>query len=169
MFSKLASGSGKKTVARAHNISVMTLKRYKSGNVTTAKKLGPKPFLGSSGEKQLCDWITRNERAGMCVTVDQITTVLTRICKHLNLVAVKSGKKWFELFLKRHPELAKRRTDLMARSRVSSVTEMVLSKWYLRAYPLVTGRDPSKIWNCDEGGRDLTQLFNRTVGVMHTR
>ena len=68
------------------------------------------------------------------------------------------GLKWLKLFLKRHPEIKHKRTEMLSRVR-AAVTEPVIRAWFedvpqylSKANALDVLSDPSRIYNLDETG-----------------
>lgn len=80
------------------------------------------------------------------------------------------GRKWFDSFLKRHPDVAQRHAESINSAR-SRVTEQSLRKWHseLREY-LITKHaedildDPERIINADESGFSVCPSFGLVLG-----
>ena len=59
------------------------------------------------------------------------------------------GKDWMTAFLKRHPEVTKRRANLLKRSR-ASVGPVEVTSFFDHWSKVVEGIPPENIWNYDE-------------------
>jgi len=70
----------------------------------------------------------------------------------------RPGKKWMQLFLKRHPEVAARTVEKITKSR-SLVSEMNIRGWLLQIEQYLKQenvldllKNPHRVFNCDESG-----------------
>ena len=78
----------------------------------------------------------------------------------------KAGRKWFELFLQRHPEIARRVTEKLSKRR-AELTEEGLRSWFdeINEYLFknnLLSIGPGRIFNCDESG---IQFYNLCKGL----
>lgn len=87
----------------------------------------------------------------------------------------KPGDKWLQLFLKRHPDIKKKQTELISKSR-ASVTEEKLREWfsqvksYLEENNLISVLErPESIFNGDETGVQLCPKSGRLLGPRKER
>lgn len=82
----------------------------------------------------------------------------------------RPGRKWMNLFLKRHPEISVRHTEILSKAR-ASVTEEDIRKWFvdLKQYLTEEGahdilENPSRIFNMDETGMSLCPKIGKILG-----
>lgn len=80
----------------------------------------------------------------------------------------RPGKQWLKLFLRRHPEISKRNSEVISKGR-AAVTEETIRSWcqdflrYCKEENIEDVlKDPSRMLNCDEIGMEL----NPTSGVI---
>ncbi|XP_046674889.1 uncharacterized protein LOC124363674 [Homalodisca vitripennis] len=82
----------------------------------------------------------------------------------------RPGKKWLELFLKRHPNIAKDNTEIISKAR-ASVTEPQIREWFseLKNYLKDVNaedilNDPTRIFNLDETGMCTCPKSGKVLG-----
>jgi hypothetical protein len=82
----------------------------------------------------------------------------------------RPGRKWFNLFLRRHPEIVKKNTEIISKAR-AAVTEGALKGWFreLSAYLKEEGQydvmlDPCRIYNADETGAQFCPKSGKLLG-----
>lgn len=111
----------------------------------------------------LATWIKAMAKKGMPVEARQVVASVEAIVKSDGRATTfkdyKPGRKWLELFLKRHPDLSLRKPEAVGIAR-SLVTERAIRNWHgnLKQYIIdETGDatlldDPKRILNADESG-----------------
>lgn len=121
-------------------------------------KVGPNCVLGDDVEKLLCDWMKASCAKGFPVTRDGLCYSVQKIANEVKLKTPftnnRPGRKWFESFMSRHPELSVKKSEYISKAR-AAVTAEKIRKWFqntlddLRNEATVL-EDPKRIWNMDE-------------------
>lgn len=84
----------------------------------------------------------------------------------------KPGRKWWELFKKRHPNIALRNSLHLQLCRTQSCTPEVIGEWFhnfdqfLQMYDLKDRA--SHIWNADETGVSLCPKTGKVIALKHS-
>lgn len=101
-----------------------------------------------------------------------IKNVLDKVPRPNSFLNNLPGDKWLKLFLKRHPEIGLKNTEVLSRSR-ASVTEKNLRKWYsdFKAYLVKENvvdilDNLSRIYNLDETGVQLCPKTGKLFGLL---
>lgn len=121
-------------VARKYGIPKSTLHDKLSGKMPEQiGKTGPKTVLTELEEEKVVQWITSLTKCGFPVKENEIMDTIASVVKedgrHTPFEDGRPGKKWCYLFLKRHPELARRTTEGISKAK-AAVTEKSLRKWF---------------------------------------
>ena len=109
-------------------------------------------------EKEICDYILYRAERGYPITklelLDCVQSYVIQNKKTTCFTEGRPGRHWYEVFLRRHPNLTIRTAQHLTLNR-ASVTEEDLRDWfkevetYLNSKSLVSVH-PSRIYNCDE-------------------
>lgn len=126
------------------------------------RKMGPSSTLGSDIENMLVNWSKAMRQRGFPITAIDLVTSVKQIIKAMRIEnSFKDGipgRKWLDLFLKRHPDIAKRETEKISKAR-AHVTEANIRYWFKEISKYCQEEniyaalnDPSRIFNTDETG-----------------
>ena len=137
-------------------------------------KRGPKTILLEDDEKRLVKWIQGKARLGFPMHSDEVKIAVKKCLDEAERESTfkdnKPGDKWLQLFLKRHPEIKKKQTELISRSR-ASVTERKLREWFSEVHNYLIENDllsvlerPESIFNGDETSVLLGPKSGRLLG-----
>lgn len=145
--------------AARYNIPRRTLRNHlKTGSTT--RKLGRSTILTTEQEAGLVGRIIRLSDVGMPMTPKMLRVQAFSFCK-INKIPNTfndgknvAGKKWLRLFLKRHPELARRKAQLMNPARAQKLNKVIVNDHFSK-YKSVLDRlgienKPESIYNIDE-------------------
>ncbi|XP_023939021.2 uncharacterized protein LOC112046570 [Bicyclus anynana] len=147
------------TAAARYNIPRRTLRNHlKSGS--TIRKLGRSAILNTEQEAGLVRRIIRLADVGVPMTPKMLRVQAFSFCKikkipnTFNDAKNAAGKKWLRLFLKRHPELARRKAQMMNPARAQKLNKYIVSDHFSK-YKSVLDRlgiehKPESIYNIDE-------------------
>jgi len=123
-------------------------------------KFGPKPALGDH-EPLLVHWIEAMSKRGFPITTQNLLVSVGKIAKEMGVDQLfngNPGKKWFKLFMKRNPSIAKRTVEKVTKSR-SLVTKTHILNWFNNVQDFLIENNlmdilenPSRIFNTDESG-----------------
>ncbi|XP_022821491.1 uncharacterized protein LOC111352973 [Spodoptera litura] len=145
--------------AARYNIPRRTLRNHlKSGSTT--RKLGRSAILTTEHEAGLVRRIIRLADVGVPMTSKMLRIQAFSFCKikkipnTFNDAKNAAGKKWLRLFLKRHPELARRKAQMMNPARAQKLNKDIVGDHFSK-YKSVLDRlgiehKPESIYNIDE-------------------
>lgn len=164
---EVKNGSTQFAAAKKYNIPRSTLYNKISGKTLMGKKSGPGTVLSSEEEIIIKKWMFALGERGFPVTKDQL---LRSIQLYLNISKRKTiftnnfpGRKWFDLFLVRHPTIRERLSQNLTPNR-AAVTADNIRSWHseVRKYCeennlLDVLSDSSRMFNMDEKGFVLTK------------
>ncbi|XP_064292309.1 uncharacterized protein LOC135309819 [Plodia interpunctella] len=145
--------------AARYNIPRRTLRNHlKSGSTT--RKLGRSTILTTEQEAGLVRRIIRLADVGVPMTSKMLRVQAFSFCKikkipnTFNDAKNAAGKKWLRLFLKRHPELARRKAQMMNPARAQKLNKDIVrdhfSKYKSVLDKLGMEHKPESIYNIDE-------------------
>ena len=165
-----------RTAAAAHGIPKSTLFDYASGKVEIGSKRGPDTILTAAEEQMLVNYVIHMAEIGygrtrehLCNTVKEILEKDGRPNPFKNN---RPGRKWWSLFMKRHP-IALHSPEHLQLCRVRCCTPEALDEWYtgfdqfLQTYELKD--QPNHIWNADESGFPLCPKTGKVIAIRNAR
>lgn len=159
--------------SQIYNIPKTTLLYKKSGKTPMARRMGPETILSEEEENLIVKWIFYVGDRGFPVSKDYLldsVQVLVKKSKRPNPFSNnRPGRKWYEAFLRRHPEISVRVSQNLTNSR-SQVTEEKIRMWFSEvktylesnSYISIT-KDPRRIYNCDESAFFLSPKDNKVL------
>lgn len=146
--------------AREHGVPRTSLQDRVLGKVVHGTKPGPKPYLTSSEESELSDFIVDVAKAGYGKTRRQIKAIVEGVARVKGVLKAKRfSDGWWKRFLERQPSLRLRRGDATANVRMDCVNQAVISSYFdllksvLQEHELM--QSPAQIYNVDETGVPL--------------
>ncbi|KAJ8981850.1 hypothetical protein NQ317_017528 [Molorchus minor] len=124
--------------------------------------MGPSTFLTPDEETRLVTWIISKAKLGFPIHPEEVKDSVQKVLKESSrpnkFIDDRPGTKWLKLFLLRHPEISKRNTEIISKSR-ASVTEPAIRQWFadLKKYLedeniIDIMNDASRVFNADETG-----------------
>lgn len=149
-----------KTASKKYNIPRATLQDKVKGRTQMEKKSGPETILTREEESLLVQWLFEISKCGFPATKNQMLDSVQLLLKELGRTNTftdgRPGRKWYELFLKRHPELTKRIPQNLSGSR-ASLNENRIRYWFREVETYLKEcnffditSNPNRIFNCDE-------------------
>lgn len=98
--------------ALQYGVPKSTLSMYVAGKLELGAKRGPASILSAEEEQRLVDYAVHMGQIGYGCTRDQIFDIVAKIVskdgRDNPFVNGRPGRKWWELFKKRHPEVTLR-------------------------------------------------------------
>lgn len=97
-----------------------------------------KPVLMPDLEKELIERLFRRCDVGFPLTPAQLRKSVFIYCKQKNLEVpfnsgtVVAGRKWFRLFMERHPEVRKRKTQHLNEARAAKLNRSVIDDYFAK-------------------------------------
>lgn len=131
-----------------------------NGRVPLKRKIGPDTVLTTVEEHHLVNWMIQSSKCGFPVTKNQLLESVQMLIKELGretpFTNGKPGRRWFESFMRRHPELSQRISQNLTKAR-ANVTEDKLRAWFAEIEEYIQTNDlkeiwsdPKRVYNCDE-------------------
>lgn len=137
------------------------------------KTLGRKPLLNEEQEAELVSRIVRFAAIGLPITSQILRRLVFKFCETnainhpFNQQAKVAGKDWFRTFMKRHPEISRRKAQFMNPARAQKLNKFIVDDHFQRLNEVYDKLDlktrPEKIYNMDEKGCRLTIHHQQTV------
>lgn len=148
--------------SKAFNIPKSTLSNKLSNKVPWQRKMGPSTELTFDEEKKLAEWILAKAKLGFPMHPEEVYDTVEIFLKENNreskFIDGRPGKKWLSLFLKRHPNVTKRNSEIISKAR-AAVTEKAIRNWFAELDKFLEEEramdiknDPTRIFNTDETG-----------------
>lgn len=144
-----------------------TLHDRLSGRIAEGpRKMGPETVLSNAEEIRLVQWCIDLAKCGFPKKKDDLLNTVQNILKEDGrknpFKDDRPGKKWYQSFLRRHPELSCRIAESVTKGR-AIVTEELIRKWFrdLQDYLKEVGaesilEDPNRVFNGDETSFSLS-------------
>ncbi|XP_017885313.1 uncharacterized protein LOC108628111 [Ceratina calcarata] len=173
-FEKCRNGESFRKVAAELNVPRSTLFAKIKKNIPLRARRGPKTILLKEEENRLKNWILNKARLGFPMHSDEVKIAVKKILDEAGRESMfkdnKPGDKWMQLFLKRHPEIKEKLTELALKSHVC-VSEEKLREWFsgVKSYLEETNsisvlERPESIFNGDETSIPLYPKSGRLLG-----
>lgn len=167
--------------SKAFGVPRATLQDKLKGRTPIGKKSGPETVLTKEEETILVNWLLHIGKCGFPGTKEQLLDSVKILVKNLerpnSFTDGRPGRRWYEGFMKRHPELSKRIPQNLTSSR-ANLTENRIRQWFdeVGTYLKDTNHfeitfDPNRVYNCDEtafflcpkGDKVLVRKGDKTV------
>lgn len=167
----IAKGMVVRTAAARFQIP-WTLRNHQANGKTT-KILGRPSYLNSAQEKDLCNKIFRQAVIGIPITGKVLQRSVYTFCAENNIENPFNNstglaeRKWLKLFLQRHPEVSRRKTQSMNLGRAAKLNKFIVSDYFENLKEIMTRLDifdkPQLIYNIDEKSCRLALHKQQTV------
>ncbi|CAG5055326.1 unnamed protein product [Parnassius apollo] len=155
-----------------YGIPRRTLRNHvKNGKIT--KRLGRQTIFTSDQEKDFVKRIIKFSQLGIPLTPKMIRIQAFAFCQKFNIPhnfneqSGLAGKGWLRLFLKRNPEMAKRKAQFLNPARAQKLNKPIVFHHFEQVKKLYDELElhnhPEKIYNMDEKGCRLTLHHQQTV------
>ncbi|KAJ8945036.1 hypothetical protein NQ318_019031 [Aromia moschata] len=142
-----------------------TLRNHiKSGN--EKRILGRKPLLSEEQERELESRIIKMSRVGLPLTPRTVRRSVFRFCQESNIPhrfnneKALAGFTWYKSFLKRHPNITKRKPQMMNVARAQKLNPAIVQDHFSKLGTVLSDlklkNSPQYIYNLDEKGCRLT-------------
>lgn len=154
-----------------YGIPKSTLHNKITNKVPFERKMGPSTVLSPAVEERLESWILAKAKLGFPMhpsnVMDAVQNILKDGSRPNKFTDDRPGKKWLKLFLQRHPNIAKRNTEIISKSR-ASVTEEAIREWFAEFLTndnlLDMIGDPTRVFNTDETGMKTCMKSGLVLG-----
>lgn len=159
------AGMAVRRAADVYSIPRRTLRNHIKTGVEM-KKMGRNSILTSAQENELCNRIFRLASIGYPLTGKLIRRSVFVFCQENNINNPfpegkgMAGKKWLNLFRKRHPNLTKRKAQHMNQARAAKLNKFIVTDHFDKLRSIMTEMNilanPHLIYNMDEKGCQLS-------------
>lgn len=123
--------------------------------------MGPSSVI-SPEEDRLEHWIIAKAKLGFPMHPDEVKDSFQKIVQDLKrenpFVNDRPGRKWMELFLKRHSAVTRRNKEIISNAR-ASVTEQSIKDWFNKVFEHLKSEKAESILN------EPNRIFNLETGV----
>ncbi|XP_013189681.1 uncharacterized protein LOC132903318 [Amyelois transitella] len=161
------------TAAKKFGVPRITLHDKISGKTPIECSMGPSTYLSTEEEAILEKWILDMAERHIPITRDELLDSVQRIIvdqkKTTPFTDNRPGKKWYNLFLKRHPSLSERTAQNLTTAR-DAVTEEGIKRWFGEVSSYLQENnlreileDPSRIFNGDESAFYLSPKAGKVL------
>ncbi|XP_055708676.1 uncharacterized protein LOC129804917 [Phlebotomus papatasi] len=150
--------------SKTFNVPRTTLHNKLTGKYPEECPNGRPTILSKEQEKELVKWILGCADGWHPIGKEQVLDSVKLICEVYKIpnhfTAGRPGDVWFRNFLKRHPELSKRKPKSFSLER-ATVTAEDLTEWFQNCLGYFTEHNllsisPDRVFNCDESAFFLT-------------
>ena len=148
-----------KSAATLFSIPRRTLRNHLISGKTD-RKLGRSSILSPQQEEELCGRLFRLADVGMPITSNVLKRSVYTFCIENGIKTpfssekCKAGRRWLELFLARHPDVAKRRTQSLNPGRASKLNKFIVKDYFQKLRKVMleinVADKPHLIYNIDD-------------------
>ena len=175
-LSALKNGDiGLNAAARTYSVPKATLKRHLDGSNTYAvdgkKVVGSLSDLPPDVEEEIVNHILKLEECMFGMTSVDLRSLAYQIAVQNNIPnrfnneKKLAGKKWYSLFMKRHPNLSLRQPEATSLARAKGFNKERVEEFFdiLEKLVLENNLEASRIYNVDETGLSTVQRKPRKI------
>lgn len=153
-------GENVSSAAKKYGVPRITLRNKITGKSPAICSMGPPSVLNNNEEAILVQWLFAMSDRHCPVAKEQLLDSVQLIIKsdgrETPFTDGRPGRKWYQAFLKRHPEVSERLSQNLTSSR-EAVTQDQICKWFseIQRYFEENNledilKDPTRIFNTDE-------------------
>ncbi|KAI5638887.1 DDE superfamily endonuclease domain-containing protein [Phthorimaea operculella] len=161
------------TAANKYGVPRITLYDKISGKTPVECSMGPSTYLSTEEEAILEKWILDMAEKHIPITRDELLDSVQRIIadqkRKTPFTDNRPGRKWYNLFLKRHPAISERTAQNLTTAR-DAVTEENLKSWFKEVESYIqennlkeASEDPRRIFNTDESAFYLSPKAGKVL------
>ncbi|XP_057662210.1 uncharacterized protein LOC130897395 [Diorhabda carinulata] len=157
---------GVNEASRLYEIPSRTLRRSK-------QRIGRPSELGYENELKLVAHIKKLESIGFPLEPSRLQSIAYDFAENLRLPhrfnneKKSAGWDWFQGFMKRHPDLSKRKAEGLSLARASGMNRQDVDKYFEMLLKVLTDNDliskPERIYNMDESGIQVNNKTGRVI------
>jgi len=166
-----------RTAADRFGVPKSTLNNYLHGKSEIGTKPGPSSILSRDEEAKLVQYAIHMTEIGYGRTKQQLQYLVKQIIEKDGRPNPFSGnlpgKKWWQLFKQRHPEISLRKPEHLQLARAKCCTSDVIQSWFTtfeQFLLLHKFKDKAnRIWNADEAGFPLCPSTGRVIALRNSK
>ncbi|KAI4466296.1 homeobox-like domain superfamily [Holotrichia oblita] len=153
-------------VAKQYGIPRRTLRNHiRIGRIH--RQLGRHSLLNVAQENELCRRIFRLAEVGMPLTPKVLRRSLNGLKQPFSIQNRLAGRKWMALFYRRHPEVARRKSQMLNPARAQKLNRPIVTEYFGKLKQILMDlnimNQPQRIYNMDEKGCRLTLHHQQQV------
>ena len=160
-----------------YRIPRSTLHDYATGKVEFGCRPGPSSILTAAEEQKIVDYAVEMSKIGYGLTREKILEMVKKMLdKDGRPNAFKGnlpGRKWWKLFMQRHPQLSVRMPEALQLARARCCTPEALQVWYsdFDQFSMIHNvkNQPLQIWNADEAGFPLCPKTGKVLALRNSK
>ncbi|XP_015114565.1 uncharacterized protein LOC107039464 [Diachasma alloeum] len=156
------NGQSLSNAASAYSVPKTTLHSRVTGKFSEKGKMGPKSILTEEEEQDLKRWILGKAQLGFPMHPDEVKDAVQKILlespRENPFKNNRPGNKWLTLFMKRHPEISTKNSEIVSRAKIT-VTQEGLKEWFIETRSFLTKKHcldvldlPGSIFYVEESG-----------------
>lgn len=160
--------------SESYGIPKSTLSTKVRSTVPIETKMGPATVFTDVEEMRIEKWILNSANLGFPLNMEavkaSVRNFLLEVERPNPFKNNLPGRKWVELFLKRHPQITNKNTEVLSKARASITKERII-EWFsaLKIYlekenAIEILNDPARIFNLDETGVNLCPKTGKVLG-----
>ena len=165
-----ANGATLRHSARKYNVPVTTLYRRVNGIVAMGSRPGPAPVL-SSMEDRLAHYLVEMADMGFGLSRQEVMRLAFQIAEESGIKHpfknCTAGRKWFEAFRFRNPNLTLRTPEALSYARAKSVNPKTIEDFFAKLGAIYARLNlfcrPMQVFNVDESGVNVTQHKGKVI------
>ena len=165
-----ANGATLRDSARKYNVPVTTLYRRVNGMVAMGSRPGPAPVL-SSMEDRLAHYLVEMADMGFGLSRQEVMRLAFQIAEESGIKHpfknCTAGRKWFEAFRFRHPNLTLRTPEALSYARAKSLNPKTIEDFFAKLAAIYARLNlfcrPMQVFNVDESGVNVTQHKGKVI------
>lgn len=171
---ELKNGVPCRAAARKYGIPRVTLMRKFQNHSETKERPGPPTKFNADQETMLVNWIKYMAKTGFPVSKETLMFSVDKLAREYNVNFHKGtmpGRKWYEGFLKRHPDISKRTSQNLTVQR-RCVTQQQIDAWFEEVGSYIKEKkledvfkNPNRIFNADETAFFLNPKPGKVLAV----
>ncbi|KAJ2949894.1 hypothetical protein O0L34_g11214 [Tuta absoluta] len=161
------------TAANKYGVPRITLYDKISGKTPVECSMGPSTYLSTEEEAILEKWILDMAEKHIPITRDELLDSVQRIIadqkRKTPFTDNRPGRKWYSLFLNRHPAISERTAQNLTTAR-DAVTEENFKSWFMEVESYIqennlkeASEDPRRIFNTDESAFYLSPKAGKVL------
>lgn len=161
------------TAAKKFGVPRVTLLNKVKGKTPIRRKMGRNCYVTEDIEKILVTWAKAMVKQGFPIGKDNLQDSVKKIVDDLKIETPfkngRPGKRWYNSFLKRHPDLITRQPQNLTASR-ASVTASQLKNWFQEVSTYLSSNnhtdilnEPKRVFNMDETAFFLNPKGNKVL------
>lgn len=154
--------------AKTHGVPRSTLQDRVKGRVVHGTKPGPRPYLDSKEEGELCNFLVDVSEVGYGKTKKEVKLLVENVAREKGVLKKdKVTDGWYRRFAERQPKLSLRKGDATAHVRMDATTPETMKKYFDLLHECLTEHNlidsPGQIYNVDETGMSFEHKAPRVL------